>query len=70
MPDIRITVDGQPAITAEQAARRYGYGLSQMRTLFFRRKLKPVARLNPRMGLYDEEAVIALFPSADAEAGE
>lgn len=60
MPDIRITVDGRPALTTEQAALRHGRGLSQMRTLFARYKVEPVAYLNPRMALYDAEQIAAL----------
>ena len=68
MPDIRITVDGRPALTTEQAAHRHGRGLSQMRTLISRYKVKPVAYLNPRMALYDEGQIAALRPRS--EGGE
>jgi hypothetical protein len=69
VPDIRITVAGRPALTTEQAALRHGRGLSQMRTLFARYKIEPVAYLNPRMALYDEEQVSALTPVGQGKGG-
>lgn len=63
MPDIRITVDGRPALTTAQAAARHGRVASQVRDIFSARRydLAPVAMLDPRTPLYDVEAVDALL---------
>lgn len=63
MPDIRITVDGRPALTTAQAAQRHARTSAEMRTLFSVRRynLEPVAALDDRTPLYDLEAVDALI---------
>lgn len=63
MPDILITVDGRPALTTAQAAHRHGRDPAVMRMIFSaaRYNLAPVASLDPRMPLYDQEAVDALI---------
>jgi len=59
MPDIRITVDGRPALTTAQAARRRGISAASMRKLLSRRGLDPVEVLDG-LPLYDEHAVTSL----------
>jgi hypothetical protein len=61
--DIRITVDDRPALTTAMAAARHGRDPAVMRMLFSARRynLAPVGWLDPRMPLYDLEAVDALI---------
>lgn len=63
MPDIRITVDGRPALTTAQAAQRHGYTPAAMRALLSARRynLAPAAMLDPRTPLYDQESVRELI---------
>jgi hypothetical protein len=58
-PDIRITVHSKPALTTAMAAERHGYTPAGMRNLLSARRynLDPVAMLDPRTPLYDQEAV-------------
>lgn len=62
MPDIRITVDGRPALTTAQAAQRHARTPAEMRSLFSARRygLPSVADLDRRTPLYDVDAVDAL----------
>ncbi len=61
MPDIRITVDGRPALTTAQAAARHGRPVPQMRDLLSARRLNvaPAAHLDDRTPLYDLERLDA-----------
>jgi hypothetical protein len=60
VPEIRILVDGLPALTTAQAAARHGRSRAVMRMLFSRYDLEPVARLDDRTPLYDEAALAEL----------
>ena len=60
MPIIKITVDGRPALTTEQAAARYGLTHSSMRSALTRLAklgLAPVAKLDGRKPLWDPRAL-------------
>lgn len=63
MPDIRITVDGRPALTTAMIAEQRGRSAGVVRDLLSARRydLAPVAELDSRTPLYDEAAVAALF---------
>ncbi len=63
MPDIRITVDGRPALTTGQAAQRCGISLGAMRKLLQRHKVEPVAALDRRTPLYDAETIDCRRPA-------
>jgi len=52
MPTIRITVDGKPAVTVEQAADRYGLKPASVRSLLVRNDVEPDAYLDGRKPLY------------------
>lgn len=67
-PRIRITVDGKPALTVEQAAERKGVGASTMRGELtrHRRAIKPVAELDGRKKLYLEADIDSFW---DARPG-
>lgn len=58
-PRIRVTVDGKPALTVEQAARRVGVAASTMRGELtrYRDKIRPVADLDGRKKLYLESDI-------------
>ncbi len=57
MPDIRITVDGRPALTTSQAAARRGITPAAMRKLLSRLGLDEVDRLDG-LPLYDEKELV------------
>jgi len=61
MPTIRITVDGQPALTVKQAAERKRVAVSSMRGELsrYRDKIRPVEHLDGRTPLYLEADVDA-----------
>ena len=70
-PTIAITVDGQPALTVEQAATRYGIAPSSMRGELTRAGItdSPDARLDGRKPLYlvtRLDAVMASRPGRGA----
>lgn len=56
-PDIRITVDGQPALTVEMAAERKGVTAKSLSGELSRHKdrIQPVADLDGRKKLYLED---------------
>ncbi len=70
MADIRITVDGEPALTVEQAAARFGIKPKSMSGELTRHPaLSPVAALDGRKKLYrttDIEAMMAGRPGKGA----
>jgi len=70
MADIRITVDGEPALTVELAAERFGIKPKSMSGELTRHKtLQPVAALDGRKKLYrvaDIEAMMAGRPGKGA----
>ncbi len=53
-PDIRITVNGRPAVTTAQAAAQRGISAAGMRANLYRWRLQPVAELDG-LPLYDAE---------------
>lgn len=55
--EIRITVDGQHALTTRQAAERYGIQEGSMRTAISRYSVVPVAYLDGRTPLYPAAAL-------------
>lgn len=67
MPDIRISVDGKPAITTAQAAERYGLDLAVMRKALSRMKFEPAAKLDERTPLY---GIAALDKAMKARPGK
>lgn len=62
MSDIRLTVDGRPALTTAQASAVCGRDVPVMRMLLSRRRVRPVAYLDGRTPLWDAADIAALMP--------
>ncbi len=64
-PTVRITVDGQPALTIHQAAARYGITSSSMRSALTRAKgaIVAAAELDGRTPIYLEDELDAFWKS-------
>lgn len=61
MDDIRVEVNGRPAVTARMLAAERGVSLAAIRMALHRADVQPVARLNGHALLYDRDAVVALL---------
>ena len=67
VPTIRVTVDGRPVLTIEQAAARVGVAESTIRAAMHRHRLVPVAKLG-RMPLFTAKALDAAFTRKSMES--
>ncbi len=62
MPNIRITVDGRPALTTAQAALRRGVDQAGLRRVLSRMGIEPIAHLDDRTPLYSRAQIDKLPP--------
>lgn len=71
MAKIRITVDGKPALTVEQAAERHGLRPSSMRGELTRLggTIEPAAMLDGRKPLYDQAELDAAMAARPGRGG-
>lgn len=68
-PRIEITVDGQPALTVEQAALRYGLAPSSVRAIVARAQLAASASLDGKKHLYLVDVLDRLIEERPGKGG-